>query len=231
MFRKVWEGTIHKYLINVCFTQTECLDRCADRIGDCRILIISHDMLSFCIDKLLAKSFGVLIIDESQTFTDYKNKCTKAAMTLAKKAQRVILLSEIPDLSIPSELFIQLSMIDHNFFGGFTSYARRYCDMESNLEVDIVSIGTPLNILLQELGVILKEHFMIRRTRDDVLESLNNKNNKAVALDITFSQKDATLSMDFASKYKNPNKTDDQRHLVLFEFFNETSRIKAGAVW
>lgn len=130
IFRNVWEGTIHKYLPSISVMHTQYMETGKDYIGDSKILIVSHDMMSRCIDKLLNKNFGVLIIDESHTVKNPKAKCTEAAKKLAKRAQRVILLSGTPALSRPSELFSQLSMIDDKFFGGFMSYARRYCDVK-----------------------------------------------------------------------------------------------------
>lgn len=99
-----------------------------DFISESKILIVSHDMMSRAVDKLLERNFGVLIVDESHILKNFKAKCTKAATALAKKAKRVILLSGTPALSRPSELFTQLSLIDEKFFGTFIDFSKRYCD-------------------------------------------------------------------------------------------------------
>lgn len=99
-----------------------------DYIGDSKILIVSHDMMTRSVDKLLQRNFGILIVDESHVLKNFKAKCTKAALSLAKKAKRVVLLSGTPALSRPSELYTQLSMLDERFFGSFFDYSRRYCD-------------------------------------------------------------------------------------------------------
>lgn len=122
-----------------------------DYIGDAKILIVSHDLMSRCCDSLLQRNFGVLIIDESHVLKNFKAKVTKAAADLAKKAKRVVLLSGTPALSRPSELYTQLSMLDERFFGNFFEYSRRYCDGKtthfgwdasgkSNLQVFIIII-------------------------------------------------------------------------------------------
>lgn len=99
-----------------------------DYIGDAKLLIVSHDLMTRCLDKLIERNFGVLIVDESHVLKNFKAKCTKAATELAKRAKRVVLLSGTPALSRPSELYTQLAFLDDRFFGNFIEYSKRYCD-------------------------------------------------------------------------------------------------------
>lgn len=50
---------------------------------------------------------------------DMKAKRTKAAISLAKKATRVIMLSGTPALSRPAELFSQIRIINDRLFTNF----------------------------------------------------------------------------------------------------------------
>lgn len=200
-----------------------------DYIGDAQILIVSHELMSRCVDKLLERRFGVLVIDESHTFKNYKAKCTNAATQLAKEASRVVLLSGTPALSRPSELFTQLSLINESFFGNFFDYSRRYCDGKSS------SFGwdTSGKSNLQELEVILNKQFMIRRTKDDVLKMLPNKVQEVVKLDVnlqSLSEEDRLCLNSLANRY-NSKKKGTEKHAALLNFFFETARIKIPSVW
>lgn len=200
-----------------------------DYIGDSRVLIVSHDMMSRYVDNLLEKQFGVLIIDESHNLKNSKAKCTKAATILAKKARRVILLSGTPALSRPSELYSQLSLIDDGFFGNFFDYSKRYCDgRHTNFGWDASGKSN-----LQELEIILNRKFMIRRTKDEVLKILPNKTQEVVTLDVNlnqFSAEDKKCLNALAEKYAN-NKKGNEKHAILLTFFSETAKIKIPSVW
>ena len=200
-----------------------------DYIGDAKILIVSYDMMSRCVDKLSERKFGVIVIDESHTLKNFKAKCTKSAMVLTKKAKRVILLSGTPALSRPSELYTQLSLIDDKFFGNFFDYSRRYCDGR-NTHFGWDASGKSN---LQELEVVLTKKFMIRRTKEDVLKSLPNKVHEVVSLDVKLDQlceEDRKYLNALAEKYMREKRGNEKRS-ALITFFAETSKIKIPSVW
>lgn len=200
-----------------------------DYIGDAKILIVSHDMMSRCLDKLLERHFGILIVDESHTLKNFKAKCTKAATELGKQANRVILLSGTPALSRPSELYTQLAIIDERFFGNFFEYSKRYCDAkQTNFGWDANGKSN-----LSELEIILAKKFMIRRTKEDVLKSLPNKEQEIVTLDVNlnqFSEADRKSLNALANNY-NRKKKGGEKHAALLTFFAETAKIKIPSVW
>jgi SWI/SNF-related matrix-associated actin-dependent regulator 1 of chromatin subfamily A len=226
--KNVWEETIHQYLPSVPIMQVQYMTSGKDYIGDCRVLIVSHDMMSRYVDKLLKKEFGVVIVDESHTLKNFKAKCTKAATELAKKARRVILLSGTPALSRPSELFSQLSLIDDRFFGNFFDYSKRYCDgRNTNFGWDASGKSN-----LQELEIVLSRKFMIRRTKQDVLKTLPNKSQEVVTLDVNlnqFSEEDKKCLNALAARYESQKKSAE-KHAILLTFFSETAKIKIPSV-
>lgn len=200
-----------------------------DYIKDSKVLIVSHELMSRALDKLKDRKFGVIIIDESHMLKNSKAKCTLAASALTKQAKRVILLSGTPALSRPSELYSQLSLIDYKFFGNFFDYSRRYCDGKT-LHFGWDATGQSN---LQELEVVLKKKFMIRRTKENVLKMLPDKKQEVITLDIKLSQLSeeernylTTLSVQFYSVEKGISK-----HAALISFFSETSKIKVPSVW
>lgn len=85
----------------------------------------------------------------------------------------------------------------------------------------------------QELEIILKRKFMIRRTKDDVLKTLPNKTQEVVTLDVNLNQLsevDRNCLQTLASRFQSEKKSG-QKHAILLTFFSETGRIKIPSVW
>lgn len=226
--RTVWEETITNYLPSVSIMNIQYMTSGKDYIGDAKILITSHDLMSRCLNKLLERRFGILIIDESHVLKSFKSKCFKSAQDLSKIAKRIILLSGTPALSRPSELFTQLSLIDSRFFGNFYDYSRRYCDGKTT-QFGWDASGKSN---LQELEVILAKKFMIRRTKEDVLKTLPNKKQEIITLATNlgqFSVEDRDCLLALSQKFSQ--KKGSGKHAILLTFFSETSRIKVPSVW
>lgn len=228
-FRKVWEETIHRYLNTVSVLHVQYMTSGKDYIGDVKILIVSHDMLTRAHDRLVERNFGVLIVDESHVLKNFKAKVTRAATELARKSRRVILLSGTPALSRPCELYTQLALLDEKFFGGFIEFSKRYCDGKStHFGWDATGKSN-----LQELEVILSKRFMIRRSKGDVLNSLPNKIQEIVHLDVNlsqFSEMDRRSLTALAEKYLCERRRNE-KHAALLTFFAETAKIKIPSVW
>ncbi|XP_025835934.1 SWI/SNF-related matrix-associated actin-dependent regulator of chromatin subfamily A-like protein 1 [Agrilus planipennis] len=226
--KNIWEETIHKFLPSVSIMDTQYMVSTKDYIGDTRILITSHDMMTRALSKLVEKRFGIIIIDESHVLKNFKAKCTKAAIELCKIARRVILLSGTPALSRPSELYSQLSLIDHKFFGSFYEYSKRYCDAKATkFGWDATGKSN-----LQELELILSKHFMIRRTKDEVLKSLPEKKRQVVTLDVDLKQlkEDEQIHFNTLASKCNKLKMGPDKQGALLLFFAETSKIKIPSV-
>lgn len=200
-----------------------------DYIGDAKILITSHDLMTKCLNKLIERRFGIIIIDESHVLKSYKSKCFKSALELAKIAKRIVLLSGTPALSRPSELYTQLSLIDSRFFGNYFDYSRRYCDGKTT-QFGWDASGKSN---LQELEVILAKKFMIRRTKNDVLKALPDKKQEIITLDTNlnkFSVEDRECLLALGKKY-NGKVPGALKHSILLTFFSETARIKVPCIW
>lgn len=141
-----------------------------DYINEAKILILSYSLMEKNIKKLLDIKFGVVIMDESHTLKNFKAKCTTCALQLAKRADRVILLSGTPALSRPVELFTQLQMLDKSFLN-FKEYSSRYCEgKQTNFGWDASGQSN-----LAELNLVLSKKFMIRRTKSEVLSQMAAK--------------------------------------------------------
>lgn len=226
--RAVWEETITNYLPSVSIMSIQYMTSGNDYIGEAKVLITSHDLMSRCLSKLMERRFGVFIVDESHVLKTAKTKCFQSAQALSKQARRIILLSGTPALSRPSELFTQLSLLDSSFFGNFYDYSRRYCEGKTT-QFGWDASGKSN---LQELEVILAKKFMIRRTKEDVLKALPDKKQEVITLNPKlekFSSEDRKCLSDLSQKYSQ-NK-GSKKHAVLLTFFSETAKIKVPSVW
>lgn len=220
---------MHKYLNTVSVMHVQYMTSTKDYVDDVKILIVSHDILTRALNRLLEKNFGVFIVDESHVLKNFKTKVTKAATELAKKAKRVVLLSGTPALSRPSELYTQLALLDEKFFGGFIEYSKRYCDGKTT-QFGWDASGQSN---LQELEIILSKKFMIRRSKADVLKSLPNKVQEVVHLDVNlsqFSEEDKKCLLALSARYES-EKRRNEKHALLLTFFAETAKIKIPSVW
>lgn len=218
-----------KYIPSVSIMQVQYMVSSRDFIGDSLVLIVSHDLMSRCCDTLIERKFGCIIIDESHNLKNYKAKMTQAAMKICKVVKRVVLLSGTPVLSRPKELYSQLSLIDEKLFGSFFNYAKRYCALhQTNFGLDSSGKSN-----LQELEIILKKTFMIRRKKEDVLGSLPSKSEEVIKLNMnlgSLDEKDKTVLEQLSNQYVESKRPSD-KHSILITFFCETAKIKIPAVW
>ncbi|KAG5898702.1 hypothetical protein JTB14_030652 [Gonioctena quinquepunctata] len=198
--KAVWEETISQYMPSVSILSIQYMVSGKDYIGDARIVIVSHDMMTRSLQKLLEKRFGVIIIDESHNLKSYKSKCCQSAITLGRRARRMVLLSGTPALSRPSELFTQLSLIDSSFFGSFFEFSKSK------------EVHDSQDQRRSDAGLPDKKQEII--TLDTNLSQ--------------FSEEDRTCLLSLANKYNEQKGAN--KHRILLTFFAETARIKIPSV-
>ena len=89
----------------------------------------------------------------------------------------------------PIELFSQISLIDTTFFKGPWDFGMRYCDGKTK------TIGTKTipdfsgSSNMDELNILMRERFMIRRLKSEVLTQLPKKQRQMIILDPTLGDK------------------------------------------
>uniref|UniRef100_A0A182QXV2 SWI/SNF-related matrix-associated actin-dependent regulator of chromatin subfamily A-like protein 1 n=1 Tax=Anopheles farauti TaxID=69004 RepID=A0A182QXV2_9DIPT len=224
--RDSWAKKIRELLPHIPVHQIVGLNSGQDYIGDCRVLISSYSLMERCADQLLDRGFGMLVFDESHTLKNVKAKCTTVALALAKKARRVVLLSGTPALSRPVELFTQLQMLDGKFCG-FKQYSTRYCaGKQTNFGWNATGQSN-----LVELNLLLARKFMIRRTKDEVMSELTEKNRETVMLDPSYmwTNEEVEGNMNsYASDYSSSK--GRQRDEALIKYYSVTAEAKAPAV-
>uniref|UniRef100_A0A5S6JUW5 SWI/SNF-related matrix-associated actin-dependent regulator of chromatin subfamily A-like protein 1 n=1 Tax=Xenopus tropicalis TaxID=8364 RepID=A0A5S6JUW5_XENTR len=190
------------------------------------INIVSFDLLGK-MDKQIAATFQVIIIDESHFLKNVKTARCKAAMPLLKSAKRVMLLSGTPAMSRPAELYTQIAAVRPSFFPRFHDFGIRYCDAKQMPWGWDYSGSSNLN----ELKLLLEESIMIRRLKSEVLSQLPAKQRKMVVVapeGITAKTKAAlaAAAKEMAKGFKS--KVQEKEALLLF--YNRTAEAKIRSV-
>lgn len=230
--RGAWGEHVRNLLPTIPCDSITVFQSTKDYLGCSKVVIVTNTLMEKNSERLSSMNFGVVIFDESHSLKNFKGKSTVAALTLANKAKRVILLTGTPALSRPSELFTQLQMIDSKFFS-FTEYSERYCAAKrTNFGIDASGQSN-----LNELNVILKCKFMIRRTKDDVQFELSQKSRETIILDpdkvwnAKCDNMRETLEniKEYSADYMEL-KGGPQRDEILLKYYSETAKLKSYAV-
>lgn len=143
--------------------------------------IINYDMLHKRSD-LAETVFDLLVLDESQYIKNPKAKRTVAAQAL--KAKRRVLLTGTPILNRPVELWPALQMLDPDGLGrNFFGFAQRYCGAKQiragrKMVWDFTGASN-----LEELQDKMRQRFMVRRLKKDVLTELPAKRRQIIPLE------------------------------------------------
>lgn len=223
--REVWATKIRELLPKVNPQRIYVMTGGQDTLEAPRVLITSYTLMEKSEINLIRMQFKVIIMDESHTVKSHKAKCTIVAGKLCKVAKRVILLSGTPALSRPKELFTQIEMLDPGFTS-FREFSKRYCaghDTKFGWNADGQSN-------LDELNVLLKKKYMIRRVKEDVMEDLTNKIRESVVLDTKLIA-DTHLQNEIKEISTKFSKTSGgARDEVLIQFYSATASIKVKPV-
>jgi SWI/SNF-related matrix-associated actin-dependent regulator of chromatin subfamily A-like protein 1 len=223
--RNMWRDQIISNMPSVLVQDIRVLESSKDSIGDAKIVICSYTALDANLRKLELKDFKTVIFDESHSIKNYKSKQTQNAKRLGHKANRRILITGTPALSRPSELHSQLEIIDESF-ASYHQFTKRYCEGHN----DRFGWNVAGSSFLDELDVILRKKFMIRRTKEEVLindAALGAKSREKISLNV---EKEAKRMKQLEANYNAEQKKAARREILL-TWFSETSKIKSDAVW
>lgn len=150
-------------------------------IGIHRWVIINYDILVTWRRVLSQAGFSAFIFDEAQALKNEKAKRSKAAASLAKHLDHILMLSGTPCENRPAEFFPIIQMVDPLLFPSKIKYWERYCDLKQNALGFSDHSGASNS---QELHRILTDTIMIRRKKADVLSELPDKQRSVVPLRI-----------------------------------------------
>jgi SWI/SNF-related matrix-associated actin-dependent regulator 1 of chromatin subfamily A len=124
-----------------------------------------------------------LILDESHYIKTPKSERSKSIKEIAHGVDKKIFLTGTPTLNCPSELINQLETLDvfERVFGHWLRFVRRYCDAKKT------SFGWDISgaINIEELNMVMRKTFYIRREKREVLHELPDIQQSIVEIEIS----------------------------------------------
>lgn len=127
---------------------------------------------------LARTDLAYVIADEVHYCTSPSAQRTKALKSLVAEVPHFVALSGTPLVNQPTELWPALNMLDPDEFPSFVRFASRY----SRPEFTPWGVKYKGSRRLKELHALLKDRYMIRRLKQDVLKQLPPKTRQLVPL-------------------------------------------------
>ena len=181
-----WQREIEKWLVR----KEIKIAIAGKNIKNCQeidILILSYQNIDKFKDIIDSIDFDLMICDEAHYLKNQKSKRTKNILghrSVKKKidikrisAKRRLFLTGTPILNKPIELWSLLNAC--GIFKNYRQFALRYCDAkETRFGFDCSGASN-----LDELASILRQKFMIRRLKKDILSELPPKTRQTIVLE------------------------------------------------
>ena len=140
------------------------------------VVIINYDVLSKHQDAINARTWDLVIMDEAHYIKNPKAKRTGVAVGI--KANRKVVLTGTPITNRPIELQPIAGYLDPVTFGNFFKFGRKYAGAYK----DRFGWNFDGASNLDELQRLLRQSFMIRRKKDEVLKELPAKVRQIIVL-------------------------------------------------
>jgi SWI/SNF-related matrix-associated actin-dependent regulator of chromatin subfamily A-like protein 1 len=200
-----WRRKVIEYLdagISIC---PQIVNRRIDVINqNANIIIVNYDLLthSYIFQQLKKRKFGLLICDEAHYLKNMETKRTKAVLAkngLVFNCDRSLMMTGTPVLNRPFELYPMLKVLAPKVIAPYTdmwSYAKRYCDAWH----DGFGLNTDGASHTDELNKKLREHYMIRRTWNDVEIQLPKRRYEMIFIDPTAKAREALTVIEKAQR-------------------------------
>lgn len=186
-----WERKLEEYLdlnYKAPIVTTQIINRKTDVISHAaNIIIVNYDLISHShiFYQLKQRHFGLLICDEAHYLKNMQTKRTKAILAkdgLIHNCERSLMMTGTPVLNRPSELYPILKVCAPAViapYSDYWAYAKRYCDAW----MDGFGLNDKGASHTEELNKKLREHYMIRRTWNDVEIQLPKRRYEMVFID------------------------------------------------
>ncbi len=150
------------------------------------VVVINYENVAKQRDAIDARTWDILVCDESQYLKSHKAQRTKAILgdrvsgDRGIRARRTVMMSGTPIMNCPIELWTTVQRLDPNGLGSdFMGFAKRYCNgKRTRFGWDFTGSSN-----LAELQDRLRAGIMIRRTKDQVLTELPAKIRQVIALE------------------------------------------------
>tara|TARA_R110000782_G_scaffold264873_1_gene358270 strand:- start:279 stop:2114 length:1836 start_codon:yes stop_codon:yes gene_type:complete len=140
------------------------------------VVIINYDVLTKHQNAINSRTWDLVVMDEAHYIKNGNAKRTKVAVAI--KANRKIVLTGTPITNRPIELQPIAGYLDPETFGNFFKFGVRYAGAYK----DRFGWNWDGASNLDELQRILRQSFMIRRKKDEVLKDLPAKIRQIIVL-------------------------------------------------
>ncbi|CAN1151938.1 DNA annealing helicase and endonuclease ZRANB3 [Linum perenne] len=178
-----------------------------------RVVVISFKMLHVLKRTMLGREWALMIIDESHHLRCSKTKESleiEAALAMAAKIKRIVLLSGTPSLSRPG-------LLGQNKY----DFAKTYCAVKIFHTAEGKGFQDfSKGVRLEELNVLLKQTVMIRRLKQHLLAQLPPKRRQIIRLLLKKSdilQAKTALAVEKSETEGASRKCSDSNELSLQE--------------
>lgn len=230
-----WEREAHAWLETADEIEIVKSGKVKPLTGD--IIIINYDIMKKWLPALKEYTPQILIFDESHSVKNQKSARSKAAMELAEVVPHKILLTGTPVLNRPAELWNQLRIIDPFKYPdtSFFQWHKRYTNATKNRYGWDFSGASNL----EELAKTLKP-IMIRRTKDQVLPELPEKQRSSIFIPIDNKKEYQTAERDLQEwlaeqEGLEPSKrVSSVEHLARIEYLRQIAvkgKLKQSKDW
>lgn len=185
-----WENEIQKFCPSLKHHIYHGSEREKDPDWDeCDVVITSYGLLVSEAKMLSQKTFGYVVLDESQAIKNPTSKRYKAAMIL--KTQNRIVMTGTPIENNTFDLYAQMSFANPGLFVNAESFKKNYAtpiDRYGNKEVSA------------ELSKLISP-FMLRRTKEHVAKELPDKTEDVIYCEMDKAQRKVYDA--YRNKYRN----------------------------
>lgn len=141
--------------------------------------IINYDVLDAWADRLQEIGFKYVVFDECHYIRNY-NKRTRASVSIARKCDRVALLSGTPVINGSQDLYSYFKIVAPAMFKNKDEFCYKFCRQRLNPWTHRLEYYGSKNDA--ELNKILHQ-FILRRRKEDVLDELPAKNRIPIYVD------------------------------------------------
>ena len=199
------------------------------------IVIVNYDVLQKY-QELLDKKWSLVIMDEVHYLKNPDAQRTKAALSV--QADKKIMLTGTPIPNRPIEIQAVAGYLDDKSFGNRFGFGKRYANLHKKQVTRNKSVWDWSGASnLDELQRRLRQSFMIRRKKDEVLKDLPAKVKQIIELPYESYKKEIKAEYsafeDYNNKNKNPNvdpySLDADQFSTSIDFASMSSQRKATA--
>lgn len=169
-----------------------------------KIIISSYSILSKNRHRIMnyIGAKGILVVDEAHNIKNYQSQTNLGIIELSHFCKRSILMTGTPVLNRPVELFSILNALDPIYWNDYYKFVYEYCDAEMQ-EISVPKKdgkGKRKQKILKTNGIsnptklskVLRNNYMVRRKKNDVLTQLPEKSRYMLYLDVDEKYNDAT---------------------------------------